>query len=277
MYNSAQRYKELGNFLKTRREKILPSQVGLPEGTRRRTPGLRREEVAMLAGIGLTWYTWLEQGRPIQVSAQVLESLARSLMLDKQEIIHLYTLAGQVPPISYPATNEAVNPMVQHVLDSLEFSPAMIVDARWNIIAWNNAAAKLSLDFGQISVYKRNLLRIMFTNDEYKERFTDWNYSAQRLIAGFRTVYGKYIDDPWMVEFVNELKSESSEFALMWSMHNVKLENEQFKNIMHPILGRLDFEETMFMISDNADLKIHIFTPVVGTDTKEKIKQFLIS
>jgi|SRR5471030_3205324 len=143
MDNSKQRYKELGDFLKTRRAKILPSQVGLPKGTPRRTPGLRREEVASLSGIGLTWYTWIEQGRPIQVSTQVLESLARNLMLDKQETIHLYTLAGQAPPTSFPSYNESVNPMLQHVLDSLEFSPSMIMDARWNVIAWNKAASKL--------------------------------------------------------------------------------------------------------------------------------------
>jgi transcriptional regulator with XRE-family HTH domain len=130
MDNSKQRYKELGDFLKTRRAKILPSQVGLPEGTHRRTPGLRREEVASLSGVGLTWYTWIEQGRPMQVSTQVLESLARTLMLDEHEIIHLYTLAGQAPPTWFLNYNEAVDPMLQHVLDSLEFSPAMIMDAQ---------------------------------------------------------------------------------------------------------------------------------------------------
>lgn len=277
MDNSKQRYRELGDFLKTRRAKILPSQVGLPEGMRRRTPGLRREEVASLAGIGLTWYTWIEQGRPIQVSTQVLESLARVLMLDKQEIIHLYNLAQQVPPTSFPSYNETVNPMLQHVLDSLEFSPAMIMDARWNVIAWNRVAAKLSLDFGKINFYKRNLIRIMFTNEEYKKTFTDWSSAAKGMVARFRTACGKFIDDPWIEEFVNELKSESAEFDLWWPMQNVKMEEERFKSVIHPVLGQLDFEETSYMVSDNTSLNMTVFTPLAGTDTKEKIKQFLMS
>jgi transcriptional regulator with XRE-family HTH domain len=277
MDNSKQRYKEFGDFLKTRRAKISPSQVGLPEGTRRRTPGLRREEVASLSGIGLTWYTWIEQGRPMQVSTQVLESLARTLMLDEHETIHLYTLAGQTPPTGFLNYNEAVDPMLQHVLDSLEFSPAMIMDARWNVIAWNKAASKLSLDYSKIDIYKRNILQIMFTNEEFKKTFTDWSSVAQGMVARFRTVYSKFIDDPWMEELVNELKSESKEFDLWWSMHNVKPNDTRFKTIIHPILGKLDFEETSYMIADNTSLIMNVFTPLAGTDTKEKIMQFLIS
>lgn len=275
MDNSKQKYKELGDFLKTRRAKILPSQVGLPEGTRRRTPGLRREEVASLANVGLTWYTWIEQGRAIQVSTQVLESLARILMLDKQEITHLYTLAGQAPPVSFPSYDETIDPMLQHVLDSLEFSPAMIIDARWNVIAWNQAAEKLSLNFRKISVYKRNLLRIMFTDEEFKKTFTDWSCAAQGMVARFRAACGEFIDDPWIKELVNELKNESTEFDLWWSMHNVKTERERTKTVIHPALGQLNFEETSYMVSDNTGLKMSVFTPVPGTDTKEKIKQFL--
>lgn len=277
MDNSKQRYKELGDFLKTRRAKILPSQVGLPEGTHRRTPGLRREEVASLSGIGLTWYTWIEQGRPIQVSAQVLESLARTLMLDKQETIHLYILAGQALPTSFPNYSESVNPMLQHVLDSLEFSPAMIIDAHWNVIAWNKAASKLSLDYSKIDIYKRNVLRIMFTNEEFKKTFSDWNSAAQGMVARFRIVYSKFIDDPWIEEFVNELKRESKEFDLWWSMHNVKTENNRFKTIIDPILGKLDFEETSYIVADNSNLIMNVFTPLAGTYTKEKIVQLLMN
>lgn len=277
MDNSKQRSKEFGDFLKTRRAKISPSQVGLPEGTRRRTPGLRREEVASLSGIGLTWYTWIEQGRPMQVSVQVLESLARTLMLDAQETIHLYTLAGQAPPTSFPNYDESVNPMLQHLLDSLEFSPAMIIDSRWNVIAWNKAASKLSLDYSKIDIYKRNLLRIMFTNEEFKKTFTEWSSVAQGMVARFRTVCSKFIGDPWIEEFVNELKSESKEFDLWWSMHNVKTVDNRFKTIIHPVLGKLDFEETSLLVADNTSLIMNVFTPQNGTETKEKIMQFLMS
>lgn len=276
MDNPTQRNKEFGDFLKTRRAKILPSQVGLPEGTRRKTPGLRREEVASLSWIGVTWYTWLEQGRPIQVSTQVLGNLARTLMLDKQETIHLFTLAGQAPPTTFPSYNESVQPMLQHVLDCLEFSPAMIMDARWNVIAWNKAASMLSLDYSKIIIHKRNMLRIMFTNEEFKKTFTDWSSVAQGMLARFRTVYSKFIDDPWIEEFVNELKSESKEFELWWSMHDVKTSDNRYKTIIHPLLGELDFEETSYIVADNTSLIMNIFTPLAGTDTKAKIIQFLM-
>lgn len=277
MDNSKQRHKEFGDFLKTRRAKILPSQVGLPEGTRRRTPGLRREEVASLSGIGLTWYTWIEQGRPVQVSTQVLDSLARTLKLNQQEISHLYTLAGQAPPVSAPSSTESMNPMLQHVLDSLEYSPAMIMDARWNVIAWNQAASMLSLDYGKIDFYKRNLLRMIFTNEEFQQTFPDWHTAAQRMVANFRTVYSKFIDDPWLEEFVNELKSESKAFDLLWSKHHVKVEDSRIKIIIHPVLGQLHFEETSFMVTENNSLLMNVFTPLEGTKTKEQIQYYLMS
>lgn len=277
MDNPKQRYKELGDFLKTRRAKILPSQVGLPEGTRRRTPGLRREEVSILSGIGLTWYTWMEQGRPIAISSQVLESLARTLMLDKQETIHLYTLAQITPPTSYPLNYDTVNPMLQYVLDDLEFSPANILDSRWNVIAWNRAAAKIMFDYSKINVSKRNLLRIMFTNEEFRKIFTDWKSAAQRMIAGFRKDYGKFVGDPWIENFVDELRSESAEFNSWWPMHNVHTEEEIFKTINHSILGQLKFKNTSYLVLPDNNLKLTIHTALPGSDTKEKIKQFLMN
>lgn len=276
MDSSRQRYKEFGDFLKTRRAKIQPSQVGLPEGAHRRTPGLRREEVASLSGVGLTWYTWIEQGRPIQVSAQVLESLARALMLDKQETLHLYTLAGQAPPNDFLSSYDNVNPMLQHMLDSLDYSPATITDARWNLIAWNKAALKLSFDYSKVDIYKRNLLQMMFTNEEFQKTFTDWSSTAQSMVARFRAVYGKFVDDPWIEAFINDLKAESKDFKLWWSMHNVKTEDERNKVIIHPVLGKLVFEETSFMVANNTNLKMNIFTPLEGTDTKEKIMHFIL-
>lgn len=272
-----QRYKELGDFLKTRRAKILPSQVGLPEGLRRRTPGLRREEVSFLSGVGLTWYTWLEQGRPIQISAQVLESLARTFMLDKEEAIHLYTLAKQAPPASLSIVNNTVTPMLQHVLDNLEFSPATILDSYWNIIAWNKAAAKIIFDYGKIDACKRNLIRIMFTNEEYKETIPNWNSVAQDMIARFRATYGKFTGDLWGENFVNELRSESTEFDSWWIMHNVKTDDEMFKNINHPILGSLKFEYTAYQVLSENNLRMTILSSLPGSDMEKKIKQFLMS
>jgi len=255
----------------------LPSQVGLTEGIRRRTPGLRREEVSFLSGIGLTWYTWIEQGRPIQISLQVLESLARTLMLDKQETKHLYTLVQQTAPTSFPIYYDTVNPMLQHVLDNLEYSPATILDGRWNVIAWNRGATKIMLDYGKINVSKRNLIRIMFTNEEFKKTITDWESTAQGILARFRAAYGKFVEDPWIEDFVNELRRESTEFDSWWTMHNVKTEEEIFKTINHPILGQLKFEYTSYLVLSDTNLKLTVLTSLPGSDTEEKIKKFLIS
>ncbi|AJA49900.1 helix-turn-helix domain-containing protein [Clostridium pasteurianum DSM 525 = ATCC 6013] len=270
-----QRYKELGDFLKMRRDRILPSQVGLSEGLRRRTPGLRREEVAALAGIGLTWYTCLEQGRPIQVSAQVIESLSRVLMLDKQERIHLYTLAKQVPQADITSYERTVSPMLQHVLDNLVLSPAFIMDTRWNIIAWNKAACLVFTDFSKINMHKRNMVWMMFTNANYKQLFIDWKFHAQGMLARFRSNCGQYIEDPWLVQFVQELKRESMEFDLWWSKHDVQRNSEIYKKLNHPIVGTLVFEFSSFEVSDDPSLKLIVNTPFSETDTDMKIKLLL--
>ena len=195
--NEQQRYKELADFLKTRRKKILPSQVGLSTGTRRRTPGLRREEVAQLAGIGLTWYTWLEQGRPIHVSTPVIESLSKVLLLDKQERIHLYLLANQPLPADIPGYQGTVIPILQHVLDSLIFCPSLVTDQRWNVIAWNKAACVIFGDFNKMNVRERNIVWAMFTDNKYKQLFVDWNLHAKGMLGRFSSTCGQYIEDSW--------------------------------------------------------------------------------
>lgn len=276
MDNPKQRYKELGDFLRTRRAKILPSQVGLPEGTRRRTIGLRREEVSFLSGVGLTWYTWLEQGRPITISSQVIESLARTLMLDKKETMHLYNLARLTPPTEIATYDDTVNPMLKHVLDNIEFSPATILDQRYNVIAWNRASEKLLYDYNKLDTSKRNMLRIIFTNEEYKKTIIDWESTAQSMLARFRIAYGKLVEDPYIKELVEELKSESKEFNSWWTMHNVEMEEEIVKSITHPILGELNFEYTSYMVLSDRNLKMTILTALPGSDTEKKIKQFLL-
>lgn len=270
-----QRYKELGDFLKTRRAKILPSQVGIPEGGRRRIPGLRREEVAYLAGVGLTWYTWLEQGRAIQVSAEVLESLSRVLMLDKQERIHLYTLARHVFPSDIPSYKGTVSPILQHVLDNLILSPSFIMDIRWNIISWNKAARVVFADYGKINVRERNMVWMMFTNPDYKNLFIDWEFHAQGMLARFRSDIGHYIEDPWLTNFIDELKTESEQFNLWWSKHEVQGNGEINKKLNHPIAGKMEFEFSSFDVSDNLNLKLIVNTPLTGTDTDKKVKFLL--
>lgn len=273
--NENQRYKELADFLQTRRAKILPSQVGLSSGVRRRTPGLRREEVAQLAGIGLTWYTWLEQGRSIQVSAQIVESLSRTLLLDKQERMHLYTLARQPLPANIPFYQGSVSPTLQHVLDQLTLCPSFVMDQRWNVIGWNKAACLVFGEFSNLNVRQKNMVWMMFTSAYYKKLFVDWGFHAQGMLARFRSACGQYIEDPWLLEFIQDLKRESKEFDVWWSLHDVQSNSEINKKLSHPIAGTLAFEFSSFDVSDHSSLKMIVNTPNTTTDTSMKMKSLL--
>ena len=273
--NEKHRYNELADFLKTRRAKILPSQVGLSTGIRRRTPGLRREEVAQLAGIGLTWYTWLEQGRPIQVSTQVIESLSKVLLLDKQERIHLYRLANQPLAVDIPGYQGTVSPTLQHVLDSLILCPSLVTDQRWNVIAWNKAACLLFGDFSEMNVRERNIVWAVFTDDKYKQLLVDWDRHAKGLLGRFRSTCGQYIEDSWLAQFIDDLKMQSTEFNLWWSLHEIQSNGEKHKQLNHPVAGILDFEISNFDVSDNSGLKMIVHVPLAETDTAMKIKGLL--
>lgn len=270
MINEKHRYKELADFLKTRRAKILPSQAGLISSARRRTPGLRREEVAQLAGVSLTWYTWLEQGRDIHVSAQVIESLSKVLLLDKQERIHLYLLANQPLPADISSPQGTVSPILQHVLDSLVLCPSLITDQRWNVIAWNEAAIQIFGDFSKMNARQRNIVWAMFTENSYKQLFVDWNLHAKGLLGRFRSTCGQYIEDSWLAQFIDDLKMQSQEFKLWWPLHEIESNSEKYKQLIHPIVGLLDFEVSNFDVADNSGLKMIVHTPLAGTDKKMK-------
>ncbi|KPL76852.1 transcriptional regulator [Ornatilinea apprima] len=273
--NEKLRHRELAGFLKTRRAKILPSQVGLAAAARRRTPGLRREEVAQLAGVSLTWYTWLEQGRPIQVSAQVVESLCRVLLLDRQERSHLYLLANQPLPADIPAYPSVVSPILQHVLDSFEICPAFIADQRWNVIAWNEAARFIFGDFTEMNARQRNIVWGMFTDPYYRQLYAHWDAHAKSLMGRFRSTCGKYIEDAWLNQFIEDLKAESPEFNLWWPLHEVHYDSSIFKQFNHPKAGALEFESSSFDVPDHSGLKLFVHVPVPASDTAAKMKRWL--
>lgn len=275
MDSEQQRYKELGDFLKTRRAKILPSQVGLLSGQRRRTPGLRREEVAQLAGISLTWYTWLEQGRPIHVSTPVVESLSRVLQLDREECHHFYRLANQPLPAAIPEVRETVSPALQHMLDHLLNCPALITDQRWNVIAWNKAACTIFGDFDSMNERDRNIVWAMLTDCKYKELYVDWDRHAKGLVSRFRATSGKYIEDFWFAQFIDELKMRSPEFGLWWPLHEIQKNGELYKQLNHPQVGQLDFEISNFDVADHSNLKMAVHVPLPGTETAEKMQSLL--
>lgn len=275
MGNNEFRYKEMADFLKTRRSKISPEQVGLQTSVRRRTPGLRREEVAQLAGVGLTWYTWLEQGREIHVSAQVIESLCRVLLLDKQERMHLYRLANHPLPSEGSEYTETVSPILQHVLDRLPLCPSFYADQRWNVLAWNQAACILLGDLANMTGRERNVVWAMFTSDYYKSLYDDWEKYAKSLLGRFRATCGMHVEDPWFAAFVEELRAVSPEFNQWWPLHEVIDDGGIYKHFHHPIAGGLDFESSCFFVPDHSGLRLFVHVPSEQNDTAEKMQTLL--
>lgn len=262
---------ELADFLKSRRNRIQPEQVGLPKGARRRTAGLRREEVAQLAGIGLTWYTWLEQGRDIQVSRQVLESIARVLKLTPEECHHLFVLAGKAVPNRANSIPDQVTPTLQNLLDSMTDLPAYIMDQRWNLLAWNAIAEKVFGNFTTLPPPERNVIRLMFTNKAYMALFDDWAFHARGIIARFRATYAKYPDDHFLLDMIRDLCHTSTSFHEWWALHDVHGMDDVIKEIHHPIVGRMVLAFTSFDLSTNPNLKLIFHQPVADTGTKEKV------
>lgn len=268
-----ERRRELAHFLRTRRERLTPEDVGLSISTRRRTPGLRREELALLAGIGVTWYTRLEQGREITVSTQVLESLARVLRLDIAERNHLFILAReQVPADPYPLTG-IVGPVLQSIVDALGIYPAQIVNPRWDIVAWNQAVCRVFTDFGALPARERNILRFIFTNPSRRILFVDWEREAQGVLAMFRSSTERYVGEPWFQSLVADLQRESMEFREWWSRHDIQGVHTGQKELEHPLVGRLALQSTSFQVVDAPDLRMIVSTPLPEADTAKKLAQ----
>ncbi len=269
------RYLELADFLKTRRARISPMQLGLSSVTRRRTPGLRREEIAQLAGVGLTWYSWLEQGRAIHVSTPVIESLSRVLMLDKQERMHLYHLANQPVPADITGNQTSISPLLQHVLDSLELCPSIIADQRWNVIGWNRAAVLILGDLEKMYGLQRNIVWGMFMDNYYRRLYVNWELHAKSTLGRFRSSCGKYIEDTWFVQLIEELKANSPEFNEWWPLHDIYDDSGVYKQFNHPVAGTLEFESSCFDVPDNSGLRLFIHVPLSETDSSLKMRQLL--
>ncbi|MGZ0043128.1 helix-turn-helix transcriptional regulator [Paenibacillus ottowii] len=270
------RNSELAHFLRSRRERITPRQVGLAEGGRRRTPGLRRGEVAMLAGVSLEWYTYLEQGRLIHVSTEFLESLAIALQLNDEERKHMFLLAHRQPPPVKPILQSVVSPVLQRFLDELDTSPGCVMDARMNIIAWNAAMCVLNGDLNHASERERNLLWSTFTSADFRKMKGDlWEEHAQRTVAQFRAEYARHVDDPWWSEQVIALSEASEEFRVYWDLHDVLNYSKAHKTIHHPIVGELAFDYISFKPSDTPDLQISIHIPLDDGVTKAKIQKVM--
>jgi transcriptional regulator with XRE-family HTH domain len=262
----------LADFLRKRRARLSPADVGLPPGIRRRTPGLRREEVAQLANMGTSWYVWLEQGRDVHPSAQVLESLAQALRLTPNERRHLFLLAGQPLPPHTSSLEERTSPELQQMLDDLNPTPAYAVGRRWDFLAWNKAADGLFAISEASSPYAHNLVWRLFTSPTMRER-PNWEQVARGTLAEFRTASARYPGDRWFEELIEDLKQVSPEFCRWWPHHDVRSALDGHKVIEHPTLGHLEFEHITLQVLSNPDVRIMIYTPL--TETRAKLQRFL--
>lgn len=270
--SNSQRLQELANFLKTRRARLTPAEVGLPDGFRRRTPGLRREEVAQLANLSTTWYTFLEQGRDIRVSAQVLESIAQTLQLTPDERTHLFMLALQQPPPTLPQ-KQSVSAVLQHLIDHLELCPAFITSYQFDVLAWNQAACVLFGDFAGMTARERNRMWDFFTNPAGRQMLVDWERHAQVMLAWFRSTCGRYLGDAKLTELAADLQRVSPEFRQGWAQHEVQRKYEGLKVYEHPLVGRLEFEYSLFQAIVASELSLVVYTPVPESGTAERLQK----
>jgi len=253
----------------------MPSDVGLPDGFRRRTPGLRREEVALLAGVGATWYTWLEQGRDVQPSAEVLSALADALRLDAAERRHLYILNDRPPPEPKPVGPERVEQPLLRMLDSLTGQPAYVLGRRWDVLAWNRAAELLFGDYGKLEGDQRNIMHILFANKAHRKLLVDWNEVASTALAMFRADSARYAGDTDFERLIKNLMSVSGEFRELWSRQDVLRSLSSHKRIKHPLAGRMTFEYTSFEVTGQTDMKLVVYTPLDSDCTVEKLGALL--
>ncbi|CAN7459841.1 helix-turn-helix transcriptional regulator [Rhizobium leguminosarum] len=255
----------LGTYLKDRRVRLDPAAFGFA-GERRRTPGLRREEVASRANISPTWYTWLEQGRGGAASADVLDRISRALMLTDVEREHLFLLGlGRPPEVRY-RRQEGVTPRLQGVLDALDPSPALIRTAIWDVVAWNRAATVLLTDYGALPPEERNVLRFIFLDPRVRAAQYDWESVARFVVAAFRVDAARAGAAAEVEPLVDELCLKSPEFLAMWRDNDVRTHGEGAKHIRHPILGPLAFEYSAFQVDGRPDLSMVVYNPATAED-----------
>ncbi|UUZ80481.1 helix-turn-helix transcriptional regulator [Paenibacillus sp. P26] len=270
------RLKVLGDFLKSRRERLQPEQAGIPNWFgRRRTPGLRREEVAILAGVSVTYYTWLEQGREVAASKEVIESIGRALHLSPDERLHLLRLWSPEKSDVPPTGTESVKPEWQNIIDQVAY-PAIIANDRTEVLAWNRAACEIIADFQSMSDQERVLIRTFFMNPYFRNHISNWGEFASYSVAVFRSYYDLHTGNAWFRDTVERLAEESEEFGSMWRLHDIQQKKASRFILNHPRAGELAFEINTFVsLNCNTDLHFCIYTPITGTSTEHRLKEFL--
>lgn len=257
----------LGEFLKDRRARLDPATFGFPV-SRRRTAGLRREEVAQRANVSPTWYTWLEQGRHGVPSADVLERLARALELSPAEREHMFLIAQRRPPEIRYAPQASVTPELQRMLDALTATPAYIKTSAWDIVAWNHAAGRVLTDYGALPPGERNLLRLLFTDPALRARSPQWESQARHVVATFRLQTARAGATNAARVLIEEMIASSPDFAAMWNDNDVSAHGTGTKHIVHPTSGPLVLDYASFAVDGQPDLTLVIYTPATPKDVQ---------
>jgi transcriptional regulator with XRE-family HTH domain len=268
---TASRRTELGAFLKARRARRSPEDAGLPPGPRRRTPGLRREEVALLAGVGVSWYTWLEQGRPINASAQVLDSVARALGLDRAGRWHLYWLADAMPVRSQSGA-PVIPGAACEVLRSLDPLPAVLINGRYDVIETNDAHEEMFWDWHSLPCIHKNLLWCAVTEPRARELLLNYDEEIPYLVARLRAAYAPHIGDPEWEEDIRRLTGLSAEFAELWERHEVAGPAERTLRFRHPAAGLMTFIRTEYEVSAVPGLRLAAYSPA-DDDSRARLPQ----
>lgn len=255
----AESSEQLGAFLRTRRERLKPEQLGITDTRRRRTPGLRREEVAGLAGISAEWYVKLEQGRAVAPSAATIDALSHALRLGEVEQAHLRMLARSGRRLAF--VREEVPAALRHLVESMSH-PAYVTGLRWDVLAWNKAAAALFIDLDQLAVEDRNILLYVLTDPRGRALFGErWAEEARRMVALFRATQDLWADDPAFADLTARVRGGCSEFDPWWTAHDVAAAVSGTKVLHHPARGRLCFQYTTLQANDDPRLKLVVYTP----------------
>jgi transcriptional regulator with XRE-family HTH domain len=263
--------RELGEFLKSRRARLSPEELDLPSFARRRVPGLRREELAQLAGVSVDYYVRLEQGRAGHPSEGVLDALARALRLDDDEREHLYDLCRPGPRRRRPARPERVRPELRRLVETLEV-PAMLLGRRMDVLAWNRLAAALVVDWGALPPGRRNTAHHFFLDEGARELYLDWDANAESTVAYLRLAAGRHPDDPQLAALIGELSVKSEEFRRWWARHGVRDKTHGTKRFQHPVVGRLELAfETLALPADGDQLLI-LYTAEPGSESETALR-----
>ena len=269
-----ERRAELSDFLRTRRARLAPSDVGLLDGARRRTPGLRREEVALLANIGATWYTRLEQGLPINVSPQVLDSIAGALRLSQPERKHLFVLAGQVLPDTLSEHVEVVSPVLLRTMMAFDPNPACIRGRRWDLLAFNRSA-DVVFGYSDITEPKMRNMLYRFFMDPGRRACFQWELIGPSVVAQFRSIAARYPDDESFRSLIAELQEGSSHFRRWWAQHDVSDVSEGLKHFYHQQAGEMILDHIALLVPDNPDMRLFVYTAEPNSETERKIRDLM--